>query len=82
MMSMECHSYIGNTRNPWNTGLSPAGSSGCRSALLAFGGAIMSIGSDIGGSLRTPAAANGLWAMRATALRVPRGTIRSTSDLF
>ena len=70
-MHLECHSFLGLTLNPRNTLLSSGGSSGGCGALMAFGGSPMSMGSDIGGSLRQPAAANGLWTLKPTSLRVP-----------
>ncbi|WP_370937089.1 amidase [Amycolatopsis sp. cg13] len=45
----------GTTNNPWNHARTPGGSSGGSSAALAAGFGALSIGSDIGGSLRTPA---------------------------
>ena len=46
---------FGVTRNPWNTSLSAAGSSGGAAAALASGMAWLAHGSDMGGSLRNPA---------------------------
>ncbi|MCG3754405.1 MULTISPECIES: amidase [unclassified Amycolatopsis] len=45
----------GTTNNPWDHDRTPGGSSGGSSAALAAGFGALSIGSDIGGSLRTPA---------------------------
>ena len=45
----------GMTRNPWDLGRSPGGSSGGCAAALAAGFGPLSIGSDIGGSIRMPA---------------------------
>ncbi len=45
----------GTTNNPWNTAYGPGGSSGGSSAALAAGLGFLSVGSDIGGSLRVPA---------------------------
>ncbi|KAJ7185029.1 amidase signature domain-containing protein [Mycena filopes] len=73
IMHLETHSFWGEVVNPFNTLLTPGGSSGGCSALVAFGGSPLSIGSDIGGSLRSPAAACGLWTLKPTTLRVPRG---------
>ena len=50
------HSNLwGVTRNPWNLGFSPGGSSGGSGASLAAGTAPLATGSDIGGSIRIPA---------------------------
>ncbi|PKV97287.1 amidase [Amycolatopsis echigonensis] len=45
----------GTTNNPWDQDRTPGGSSGGSAAALAAGFGALSIGSDIGGSLRTPA---------------------------
>jgi amidase len=45
----------GHTRNPWNSSLSPGGSSGGAAAAVAAGLCSAEIGSDIGGSIRIPA---------------------------
>lgn len=54
----------GPTRNPWNTAMNPAGSSGGAAASLATGESWLSHGSDHGGSLRTPAAYCGIVGLR------------------
>ncbi|KAK4049733.1 hypothetical protein OIO90_005314 [Microbotryomycetes sp. JL221] len=59
------------TRNPCNTNLSAGGSSGGEGAVLSMRGALIGIGTDIGGSVRSPAAACGLYGLRPTALRIP-----------
>jgi Asp-tRNA(Asn)/Glu-tRNA(Gln) amidotransferase A subunit family amidase len=51
----------GVTRNPWNTQCTPGGSSGGSAAALAAGMTTLAIGSDMGGSIRIPAALNGLY---------------------
>jgi amidase len=48
------------TTNPYNTTLTPGGSSGGEGALLGFRGSCLGIGTDIGGSIRSPAANNGM----------------------
>lgn len=72
IMQLETHSFWGLTVNPFNTSLSPGGSSGGCSALLAFGGSPASFGTDIGGSVRNPAASTGLWTLKPTTNRLPR----------
>jgi len=59
-------------RNPWNTDHSPAGSSSGSAAAVAAGLAPMSLGTDTGGSIRSPAAACGLAGMKPTYGRVSR----------
>lgn len=64
----------GVTRNPFDLGRSPGGSSGGSSAALAAGYGPLSLGSDIGGSLRAPAHFCGIYAHKPTHnLCPPRG---------
>jgi Asp-tRNA(Asn)/Glu-tRNA(Gln) amidotransferase A subunit family amidase len=66
------HSRIhGVTRNPWNTDITPGGSSGGSGAALAAGGATLATGSDIGGSIRFPAAMSGVVGFKPPFGRVP-----------
>lgn len=46
----------GRTLNPFNRTLTPGGSSGGEAALVAFKGTPIGVGSDLGGSVRVPAA--------------------------
>ena len=55
---------FGRTCNPWNPGKSVAGSSGGSAAALASGQVFGAQGSDLGGSLRTPASFNGVVGLR------------------
>ena len=61
----------GTTNNPWDVGRSPGGSSGGSAAALAAGFGSLSIGSDIGGSLRVPAHFCGVYAHKPTFDLVP-----------
>lgn len=61
---------FGATRNPWNTRLSAAGSSGGAAVALRTGTAWLAHGSDLGGSLRNPASFNGIVGLRPTPGRV------------
>ncbi|MGW4410064.1 amidase [Nonomuraea sp. NPDC004702] len=66
------HSRLwGLTRNPWNLDYSPGGSSGGAGAALASGTATLATGSDIGGSIRLPAAATGTVGYKPPYGRVP-----------
>ena len=65
---------FGVTRNPWDTRMSSGGSSGGSGAALASGTAWLATGNDLGGSLRTPAAFNGVVGLRPSPGRVPRGS--------
>ena len=62
----------GLTKNPYNTGYQPSGSSGGAGAIVASGGSAFDIGSDYGGSIRGPAYANGIAGIKPTLGRVPR----------
>jgi amidase len=64
---------FGTTRNPWNTNMSAGGSSGGSAAALATGMVWLATGNDLGGSLRTPAAFNGVVGLRPGPGIVPRG---------
>lgn len=61
----------GHTGNPYNTEYGAGGSSGGESALLAMRGAPLGVGSDIGGSIRMPAAITGIYGLKAAAGRFP-----------
>ncbi|KAH7970160.1 hypothetical protein HPB49_000379 [Dermacentor silvarum] len=61
----------GCTRNPHDTRRSPGGSSGGEGSLLAAAGSLISLGTDIGGSVRIPAAYCGVFGHKPTAGVVP-----------
>ena len=66
----------GTTNNPWDLSRTPGGSSGGSAAALAAGFTPLELGSDIGGSLRTPAAYCGVFAHKPTLGLIPvRGHI-------
>jgi Asp-tRNA(Asn)/Glu-tRNA(Gln) amidotransferase A subunit family amidase len=72
MMHLECASNLyGATVNPHNTDLSSGGSSGGEGALIALKGSVLGVGSDVGGSIRVPAAACGIYGLKPTGFRVP-----------
>jgi amidase len=62
----------GITLNPYNTDYQPGASSGGSAAIVAAGGAAFDIGTDFGGSLRGPAHACGLAAIKPTQGLCPR----------
>jgi amidase len=62
---------FGVTRNPWDPTRSPGGSSGGTAAAVAAGLAPLGLGSDGGGSIRTPATWCGLFGLKPQRDRVP-----------
>ncbi len=64
---------FGHTRNPWNTTKNAGGSSGGAAVALATGEVWLSQGSDLAGSLRTPAAYCGVVGLRPSPGIVPSG---------
>lgn len=61
----------GRTNNPWNLERSCGGSSGGQAAIIAAGGSPLGLGTDIGGSLRSPATFCGIASLKPTAGRLP-----------
>lgn len=66
-----CNNITGATLNPYNLNLSPGGSSGGEGASIGFKAAAIGIGTDIGGSIRGPAAFCGTYGYRPTTQRTP-----------
>lgn len=67
---------FGTSRNPWNLERTPGGSSGGAAAALAAGMTVAELGSDIGGSIRTPAHFCGVFGHKPTTGIIPtRGHI-------
>jgi len=61
----------GRSNNPWDLGRTPGGSSGGEGAIIAAGGSPFGMGSDIGGSIRLPAAFCGVAGHKPTGRMVP-----------
>ncbi|KAK5000664.1 hypothetical protein LTR66_000511 [Elasticomyces elasticus] len=74
------NNIIGYTRNPKNTHLSAGGSSGGEGALIGLRGSPVGFGTDIGGSIRIPAAFNGLYGIRTSAGRLPYEGMANSMD--
>ncbi len=69
--SQTFNAVFGPTRNPWDTRLTPGGSSGGAAAAVAGGMLPFADGSDLAASVRNPAAFCGLVGLRTTPGLVP-----------
>ncbi|MBI3127039.1 MAG: amidase [Candidatus Tectomicrobia bacterium] len=61
----------GVTRNPWDTRMTPGGSSGGAAAACALGMGALHLGTDAGGSIRIPAGFTGVFGFKPSFGRVP-----------
>jgi amidase len=73
------NNLIGQTLNPINQGLSCGGSSGGEGALQALRGSSVGLGTDIGGSLRIPAAFCGIYSLKPTHDRLSYRNVANTN---
>ena len=71
MLSSGLSSFHGITRNPWNLSRNPGGSSAGAGAAGAAGYGPLHLGTDIGGSIRLPAAWCGLVGFKPSLGRIP-----------
>src|SRR5215468_10954309 len=71
MLASGVSSLYGITRNPWNPARNSAGSSSGAAAAIVAGYGPLALGTDIGGSVRLPAAYNGVFALKPSLGRVP-----------
>lgn len=74
------NNIIGYTYNPKNRNLACGGSSGGEGALIGLKGSPVGIGTDIGGSIRIPAAFNGLYGIRPSSGRLPYEGMANSMD--
>ena len=77
MIAETVNNVFGRTLNPMNRKLTSGGSSGGESALIKFGGSVLGVGTDIGGSLRIPASCTGIFTLKPSFGRFPTGGARS-----
>ncbi|GAO18539.1 uncharacterized protein UV8b_00847 [Ustilaginoidea virens] len=73
------NNIIGQTLNPHNQKLSCGGSSGGEGALQGLGGSTLGVGTDIGGSVRIPAAFNGIFSIKPTPGRFSYRNVANTN---
>ena len=79
LMHLETSNNIyGVTVNPYNRKLTAGGSSGGEGALIGIRGSCLGIGTDIGGSIRSPAANNGIYGFKPTSVRLPEDCTAAT----
>ena len=71
---------LGKTLNALNRELSCGGSSGGEGSLIALKGSICGLGTDIGGSIRLPSAANGIYGIRPSDGRMPYGRAKNSFE--
>lgn len=71
----------GVTRNPWNPERTPGGSSGGTSAAVAGGILTLGTAGDGGGSIRIPAGFTGLFGLKCTYGRIPKGPFTEIGPL-
>jgi amidase len=74
------NNIIGTTTNPRNRNWSCGGSSGGEGALLAMRGSVLGVGTDIGGSIRVPAAFNSLYGLRSSHGRLPYAKMANSME--
>ncbi|KAI9724269.1 MAG: hypothetical protein M1828_003693 [Chrysothrix sp. TS-e1954] len=72
------NSLWGTASNPHNAAYTPGGSTGGEGALIAFGGSRIGIGSDVAGSVRAPAHFSGIYALRCSTGRWPKGGMNTS----
>ena len=71
MLSSGLSSFHGLTRNPWDLSKNPGGSSSGAAAGVAAGYGPLHVGTDIGGSVRLPAAWCGIFTLKPSLGRIP-----------
>ncbi|CAI2350131.1 unnamed protein product [Caenorhabditis sp. 36 PRJEB53466] len=73
LLSFGCTNPVyGSTNNPMDASRVPGGSSGGEAALVSLGGSVLGIGTDVGGSIRTPASFCGIAGFKSSSDRSPQ----------
>ncbi|KAF8560058.1 amidase [Imleria badia] len=81
LLSLETNNNIfGRAVNPYNRQLTCGGSSGGEGALIACRGSVLGVGTDIGGSVRIPAAYCGLYGLKGSVARLPHSGLLGSHD--
>ncbi|CAG8001328.1 unnamed protein product [Penicillium salamii] len=74
------NNIIAVTSNPRNNAWSAGGSSGGEGALIALRGSVLGVGTDIGGSVRVPAAFNFLYGIKPSHGRTPHSKMANSLE--
>ncbi|KAJ0032387.1 hypothetical protein NQD34_002468 [Periophthalmus magnuspinnatus] len=78
LLNYDCsNQFYGQTLNPCNLQKTPGGSSGGEASLIAGGGSVIGLGSDIGGSVRIPASFCGICGLKPTSGRLSSRGLKS-----
>ncbi|KAF2204005.1 acetamidase [Delitschia confertaspora ATCC 74209] len=81
LLALDSHNNVfGRTLNPFNTRVTPGGSSGGEGALLAMRGSVLGVGTDVGGSIRIPAMCSSLYGLKPSWQRIPYAGQESGSE--
>ncbi|KAL6912665.1 hypothetical protein FSST1_010425 [Fusarium sambucinum] len=80
MVCETINNIFGRTTNPRSKNWSCGGSSGGEGAIVAFRGSVIGVGTDIGGSIRVPAAFNFLYGLRPSHGRLPYAKMANSME--
>ncbi|KAF6525491.1 hypothetical protein HZS61_011286 [Fusarium oxysporum f. sp. conglutinans] len=80
MVCETINNVFGRTTNPRSKNWSCGGSSGGEGAIVAFCGSVIGVGTDIGGSIRVPAAFNFLYGLRPSHGRLPYAKMANSME--
>ncbi|OAB44800.1 amidase [Paenibacillus glacialis] len=81
---MGCETFnpiYGRTNNPWNLERTSGGSSGGEGAAIAYMCSVLGLGTDIGGSIRTPAHFCGIHGLKPTPRIIPQHPPKGISHI-